>query len=261
MTRQISLLYHDVVVGDLASSGFSGADADIYKLRVHDFEAHLEAVYKAVLNTDAHVSVLSDPYVQESTSKLPVYFTFDDGGSSAHEPTASLLEAQGWRGHFFIVTSRIGDPGFLTAAQIADLRKRGHLIGSHSHTHPQPFSALSYERMLSEWKESRQILEEIVKERVWSASVPGGYYSSVVAQSAEEAGYRVLFNSEPTAVVRRKGNLVVLGRYGLQGQSSPSLAGAFAAGNFFPRLWQYLIWNGKKPLKKIKKNSIILTER
>ena len=43
-------------------------------------------------------------------------------------------------------------------------------------------------------------------------SVPGGYYSPRVGESAAKAGIQVLFNSEPTATVRSAGNCVVLGR-------------------------------------------------
>ena len=90
--------------------------------------------------------------------------------SSAYEPTASLLESRGWRGHFFIVTGRIGKPGFVTARQIRELHERGHHIGSHSHSHPDAFSELSDEELIREWSESRRILGEILGSPPWSAS-------------------------------------------------------------------------------------------
>ncbi len=245
--KQICLLYHDVVGEDASASGFPGASADIYKLDVKNFSAHLARIAEL---GDGVVQVLNRPG-HAGTRNVPVLFTFDDGGASAHEPTARLLEARGWRGHFFIVTDRVGQPGFLTREQIRDLHRRGHHIGSHSHSHPASFSQLARDRMLHEWKESRRILGEILGEPVWSASVPGGFYSRRVANSAREAGYAVMFNSEPTASASTVDGLVVLGRYGIQRRTSPERARALARADLLPRMVQTLTWNAKKPLKRV----------
>ena len=47
--------------------------------------------------------------------------------------------------------------------------------------------------MVPEWSRSRAVLEDILGARSTSASVPGGYYSAVVARAARDAGIRVLF--------------------------------------------------------------------
>src|SRR5437868_6272319 len=112
--RARSIMYHDVVEnGDFASSGFPGEGAHVYKLRREDFERHLDAIAQTGLGGDVHL-------------------TFDDGGVSFHDPIAGLLEAHNWRGYFFITTDRVGTSAFLDAAQIRDLHRRGHIIGSHS---------------------------------------------------------------------------------------------------------------------------------
>ncbi|MBI3544638.1 MAG: polysaccharide deacetylase family protein [Deltaproteobacteria bacterium] len=248
--KQISLLYHDVVKNenDAGASGFPGADADIYKLDEANFSAHLARI--AELGQD-RVQVVGRGGELSAAGGAPVLFTFDDGGVSAHEPTARLLEARGWRGHFFVVTERVGQPGFLSREQIVDLHRRGHHIGSHSHSHPSRFSQIGWEKMVHEWKESRRILEEILGQPVWSASVPGGFYSRQVARAAREAGYTVMFNSEPDARVSRVEGLVLLGRYGIQRQTTPELAQSLARADFLPRASQAVTWNAKKPLKKI----------
>ena len=64
-----------------------------------------------------------------------VALTFDDGGASALD-IAGMLERRGWRGHFFVTTSRIGEPGFVGPDAVRELAERGHDVGSHSHTHP-----------------------------------------------------------------------------------------------------------------------------
>src|SRR5436189_253666 len=84
----------------------------------------------------------------------------------------------------------------LTAPQIRDLHKKGHVIGSHSCSHPPRISSLSPGAIFEEWSKSIQQLSEITGEPVWTASVPAGYYSSRVGKAAAEAGIRALFHSE-----------------------------------------------------------------
>ena len=134
---QVSLLYHDVVRGDPAGSGFRSADADSYKLDEARFTAHLDRIAAIRSASVQLVTPAGDP--ERRAGAAPVLLPVDAGGVSAAEPTTQLLEARGWRGHFYIVTARIGEPGFLTREQIRSLHDRGHHVGSHSHTHPTRF--------------------------------------------------------------------------------------------------------------------------
>ena len=67
---------------------------------------------------------------------LPFLITVDDGGVSYYTVVADRLERLGWRGHCFVTTDMIGQRGFLTRRQIRELDGRGHIIGSHSASHP-----------------------------------------------------------------------------------------------------------------------------
>jgi hypothetical protein len=240
-----SLLYHDVVPpGGHAQSGFPGGDADIYKLEVPEFIRHLDAIQHSV---PAGLSVWPD----RPPSGDPVLLTFDDGGLSNLEHAAGLLEARGWRGHFFIPTDFIGKPGFMDGSQIQSLRRRGHVIGSHSCSHPPRFSACSHHDMLREWSESRKRLSDLLGEDVVTASVPGGYYARNVAEAAAEAGLTALFTSEPTSRTHAISGCLILGRFSVQQGVSAATAAQLAAGATAPRLRQWVFWEGKKILKRI----------
>jgi peptidoglycan/xylan/chitin deacetylase (PgdA/CDA1 family) len=141
-----------------------------------------------------------------------VLLTFDDGGKSALE-TGAELNRRGWRGHFFITTGLIGRRTFLTAGEIRQLRAAGHLVGSHSHTHPDIYRELGWERMLVEWRQSSDILAQILGEPCVAAAVPGGEISSAVLRSAGPAGLRYLFTSEPRLAPRIVAGCWILGRY------------------------------------------------
>src|SRR5205823_4852910 len=102
-----------------------------------------------------------------------VVLTFDDGGASAVYAAEQLARRE-WKGHFFIVTARIGERTFLKPVDIRALREMGHLVGTHSHTHPNIFRNLTPQAMLTEWRVSCAILESLLGEPCSAASVPGG---------------------------------------------------------------------------------------
>lgn len=243
----ISLLYHDVVApGDFSSSGFSSADANAYKLTRPEFEGHL----RAIQNARGRGEVVVMDSAAGSVNSKALLFTFDDGGASALS-IALLLEEFGWRGHFFITTDYIGKPGFLTADEIRELHRRGHVVGSHSCSHPTRMSHCTREELEREWTVSLRVLSEILGHNTQVASVPGGYYSNSVAEVAAAAGVEVLFNSEPTGKVQKINGCLVLGRYSIMHGDSAKSAASLAQGAWLPRFQQYLYWNSKKIAKRL----------
>lgn len=239
-------MYHDVVeAGAQDASGFAGADAALYKLERESFERHLDAIAEAASQAPSTVFDLK----REASGRKPLFLTFDDGGVSAHERAADILERRGWRGHFFVTTGRIGTEGFLSRGQIRDLDARGHVVGSHSATHPLMMARCSPERIFNEWRESVEILSEIISRPVVAASVPGGFYSRRVAEAASRAGIEYLFTSEPTMRTNRVEACTTLGRYTVQRSMSPQTVAEIARGGLAPRLSQMVLWNAKKVTK------------
>lgn len=252
--RVLSLLYHDVLEpGAPVESGFPGGDARVYKLDRAEFIRHLQALSARVRPGVLDVNGLDGqerlPRPGAPAAGETVLLTFDDGGVSAYAPTADLLEERGFRGYFFVTTDYVGKPGFLDAAQVRALRARGHVIGSHSCSHPPRMSHLDDAALGREWSRSAKILSDILGEAVTTASVPGGYYSARVARAAAAAGYRVLFNSEPTSRVGKVEGCMVLGRYSVQRGVPAERAAAMAAGQILPRAQQAAFWGAKKVLK------------
>lgn len=246
--RAVTLLFHDVVpAGQWQSSGFQGADADVYKLDCVEFGRHLQAIAQSLGSRPiTAVELLARP-----PADCPVLLTFDDGGVSASLHIAGMLDEFGWKAHFLVTAGRIGAPGFLDAAQIRDLHRRGHVVGSHSYSHPLRMALCSTAELDDEWRRSVLLLSEILGEPVRVASIPGGYYSRQVAAAAERAGIRLLFTSEPMTRLRTVGDCLVVGRFTAQRGAAPGWSAAIVAGRGQARLRQYLFWNGKKIAKML----------
>lgn len=246
--RAIPLLYHDVIDGsDMDASGFAGTDAAEYKLTREEFGSHLQAIGDA-LRTPV---VTADDLDGIETGSPPVLLTFDDGGSSAWEHVAPMLEERGWRGCFFVTTDYIDQPAFLKREQIRDLRNRGHVIGSHSSSHPPRMSDCNMEQLLEEWRDSLQVLEGILDEPVTVASIPGGFYHRKIVQVAHDCGIRMMFTSEPVQRIGQESGCTVIGRFSVKRGDSPGLPAEFVQGNRVRRFRHYAYWNIKKAAKAV----------
>jgi peptidoglycan/xylan/chitin deacetylase (PgdA/CDA1 family) len=244
-----ALMYHDVVAaGDEDSSGFPGRDAALYKVTPETFAAHLVAIAQATRRPQHHT-----PYPPNSVDPRDppdLILTFDDGGVSAMK-AADLLDSRGFVGHFFVTTNYIGTRGFVSDADIRDLAGRGHVIGSHSCSHPLRMGHCTDAQLRDEWRRSCATLSDIVGNQVRAASVPGGDFSRPVAEAAAQAGITQLFTSEPTGEAKPVPRLTLRGRFTIQRWTTARTAAALAAGRWLPRARQAAVWNAKKLTKRL----------
>lgn len=255
-------MYHEITA-DPSTSGFQRRGARAYSCHPRLFESHLRTI-AAVGSAPSLVSDLAaapTPQVPGTTLLL----SFDDGGVSALAAADALARRQ-WRGHFFVVTNRIGTRRFLGRDDIRYLRSCGHLVGTHSHSHPDIFPRLSAPRMREEWDTSRGILEDLLGERCHVASVPGGDLSPAVIASADASGIDVLFTSEPELHPRQVGRCLLVGRYAVKGGLAPATIAALLALRGWERARLYRRWSvmarrGLGPLYRLYVDRTTATDR
>jgi peptidoglycan/xylan/chitin deacetylase (PgdA/CDA1 family) len=227
--------YHDVT--DCPhESGFQRNGAVAYKLGTARFKEHLDRI---ALGPLAPCLVTS---IDLSRPGRHLVLTFDDGGKSALLIGDELCR-RGWRGHFFISTALIGRRTFLTREDIRHLRRCGHLIGSHSHNHPDIYRQLRWEHMVVEWQQSSDILTQMLGEPCVTAAVPGGEISKQVLRSAAVAGLRYVFTSEPWPKPQIIGGTWVLGRF---------CAKASTTGGEIANLTSFRGWGNKLLVRRLK---------
>ncbi|MHC9543687.1 MAG: polysaccharide deacetylase family protein [Vulcanimicrobiota bacterium] len=171
-----------------------------------------------------------------------IIISFDDGLSNNYSVVAPVLEEYGMRGLFFIPSDFINQSPAdqktyadehriiipddytgngrlaLTWDEIADLAKRGHMLGSHTHSHCRFYSSVPQEQMQVEMSESKRLLEESLKQRIDAFAWVGGEtetYNSIASYWIAKAGYTVSFTTIPIPITP-KTNPFLLGRMNVE---------------------------------------------
>jgi peptidoglycan/xylan/chitin deacetylase (PgdA/CDA1 family) len=257
-------MYHEITA-EPSTSGFQRRGARAYACHPRLFDGHLRTIAASGCEPSLVSTLAPAPGSGAGDAGTTLLLSFDDGGASALAAADALARRQ-WRGHFFIVTNRIGTRGFLSRDEIRYLRSCGHLVGSHSHTHPDIFPGLTAARMREEWGTSRRILEDVLGEPCHVASVPGGDLSNAVVAAAEASGIDILFTSEPELHPRRVGQCLLVGRYAVKAGLAPTTLAALLALRGWQRARLYRRWSviarrGLGPLYRLYVDRTTATDR
>ena len=183
-------------------------DDSQYLLSFREFTRGLD---HSIQNGVLFDSIGSDDALEQARVEI----TSDDGGGSALL-LADYLKELGVRASFFIVTGWIGTNGFLTREEIRYINALGHTVGSHGHTHPNPFCDLSRHAIRQEVLQSREILEDLLGCAVDHFSIPGGEVRPKTLRELQETdlGLSRIYTSTPHQGVYITGSTSsVLGRY------------------------------------------------
>ena len=209
----VSLLYHEVTDVPL-ETGFQSSGAFAYKHSCQQFAENLDQI-EGSGGQCALVTALDF-----SEKKKSFLLTFDDGGKSAMY-IADAIESRNMRGHFFVTTNQIGTRYFMSVRDIRELHTRGHVIGSHSHTHPCPFGLLPRDLQVQEYRISCEILEDIIQEPIETSSIPGGDATRQTLANIAHTNLKFCFTSDPTTAPIRMNNTIFLGRLCAKRSTSP----------------------------------------
>ena len=215
-----TFLYHDVC-DEPNISGFSRLGALPYKHTWRLFSENIESM----LDSGISFSDLSDINFESNE----ILLTFDDGGGSFID-IAKYLYDKGIVAFFFITTSMIGKKGFVTISDICEIHKMGHVIGTHSHSHPAIFRDLSDDDQFKEWRISIDILSNILNKEIIHASIPGGDIDSNVYKICVDCGLRFIFNSEPDLKIRLYKGAYIIGRLSCKNTTSTRQIGRWLNG-------------------------------
>ena len=151
----------------------------------HYTPVHEEEVVRALQTGHTHIT-------------KPVLLTFDDGHADNYTNLLPLLKKYQVPVLIFLITQRIGTPGYLTWQHVQEMQQSGLVaFGSHTCTHRR-LRDLSDEEINREIVQSKKILEEKLNTTIVSFCYPFGAGSTDprVRPEVLKAGYLLDFSTK-----------------------------------------------------------------
>lgn len=156
-----------------------------------------------------------------AANKKPVIITFDDAFESVYSNAFPLLKKYGFKSVIFTIAGYIGKTSdweaypvqrrfrHMNPGMLGEMLRSGHEIGSHSMTHPY-LPGLTTTKIYIELRQSKQVLEDILKTEIISICYPYGKFNNTIISQAEKAGY--LVGTTNLSIKKRIGNNLCIKR-------------------------------------------------
>ncbi|RYG42854.1 polysaccharide deacetylase family protein, partial [bacterium] len=185
------IMYHDVVAKRTPKSQWFDCSRE-------EFEAQL----KFLQEKGAVPISLRDLYEHLTQGKeVPdsaVVLTFDDNYQGFYDNALPVLRQYGYPSAMFVHTGFVGDKKGdhpkMDWKELKELHDEGLVtIGSHTISHPDDLSKLSFEDQEKELKESKRVLEEKLGGKIDFLAYPNGKFDKTTAELARIEGYTMSF--------------------------------------------------------------------
>lgn len=124
----------------------------------------------------------------------PVVITFDDGYDDNYMAAFPILERQKMRGTFFVVTGKIGQPGYMNWEQARKMSAGRMEIGSHTVNH-YTLNEINLKELERELLSSRLMLENNLQSAAPIFANPFGETAPAVVELLRQTGYRAACSS------------------------------------------------------------------
>lgn len=124
--------------------------------------------------------------------------TFDDGNAT-DVAAAQRLQQRGMNARFFVLASRIGQPGYLGGDELRALGAMGMIVGLHGYDHVD-WRSLDRAGLARETIDARRVIEEALGEPVEEVAVPLGAYNARVMRWLKAQDFARIHTSDRGAV-------------------------------------------------------------
>jgi peptidoglycan/xylan/chitin deacetylase (PgdA/CDA1 family) len=240
------LLYHGIGTEERPGSTPRFAK---YAVTPEQFSEHLRLIRTLGLRIISLSELLQRPQPELIRA---VAITFDDGLFSDYTQALPFLQKASAVAHFFVNTANVGEEGRMGWSEILELQRAGMIIGSHGHRHVD-HSQNSPEILVRQMSQSRQILEQRLRQDVTFFAAPYGLVSRNLYTAARRSGYSCVCTSHywPARPGSQRVSRVAIYRHTslkdlqslLLGTPGPYLRGNLqAVVKFIPRQFLLRVW-------------------
>ncbi len=117
----------------------------------------------------------------------PIVITFDDGYLDVYETAWPIMQAHGFVGSFYVVSSYVGGTGFANAEQLKEMAAAGWEIGSHSQSHLD--LPADHNEVYAQLAGSKTELEKMLGVSIDTVAYPFGKIDAYVVEKTIKYGY------------------------------------------------------------------------
>ena len=176
-TLRVPILeYHRVVPANEAGNSLPGL-----VVPPENFAAQLELFEKRGWRTITMAALADDLAAHVAPPAKTFVITFDDGWDDGYTYALPLLAQHGYVGTFFVISSRIDRPGFLTSDHLRALVAAGDEIGDHTFDHAS-LSSIKSDQVPREIDGGASRIAQVTGRWPESLAYPYGGTNSRVAQ-------------------------------------------------------------------------------
>ncbi len=195
-TLRVPILeYHRVVPAKEAGNSLSGL-----VVPPENFAAQLDLFEKRGWRTITMAELADDLAAHVAPPARTFVITFDDGWDDGYTYALPILAQHGYVGTFFVISSRIDRPGFLTSDNLRALVAAGDEIGDHTFDHAS-LSSIKPDQVPREIDAGASRIAQVTGRWPESLAYPyGGTNSQVVKVVAACQGLRIAALDGPMKV-------------------------------------------------------------
>jgi len=118
-----------------------------------------------------------------------VVLQFDDGYDDNYKYALPILKKYGFSAMEFLISDKVGDPGFLTWDEVKEMEKYNFLAGAHTRHHVY-LPRVSMIQAQDEIAGSKKVIEGHLGHRIDYFCYPSGGFTEEIKRLVKEAGYR-----------------------------------------------------------------------
>ena len=162
------------------------SDLDVPPAQLEAELAYFQRAGYTTITLDELTAALND---QAALPPKPLILTFDDGYIDFYTAAFPLLKRYNAKATIYIITGRVGKPGYLTWDELRELAASPLItIGAHTRTHPQ-LANKSAARVRDELDGCKADLESHLGVVVRHLAYPSGSYNKDTIKQAQISGY------------------------------------------------------------------------
>lgn len=150
-------------------------------VKVEEFDKQMK-----YLNDNGYTPIFVSEIEDAGLYEKPIIITFDDGYSDVYNYAYPILQKYNFKSTFFVVSGFIGGDVYINQDMLKEMSNSGLIeIGSHTASHPK-LNTLDKEGIEYEFKNSKEVLESIIKKDITTIAYPSGLYNQDVLDMAQK---------------------------------------------------------------------------